>query len=139
VSVATTRKDPASARGLVSFPNALESTREGGMYVRLVVIDGQGLDWLQCAGGYHDVPEDGVFVGWGGRGAEKPKGGPEDWCYLLVATIGTTGWSGPQGSGDGYFAASYDDLTDGGKAFFDFVAETYAPEGRVYLQTWLDT
>jgi hypothetical protein len=55
-------------KGFVNFPTHLESTREGGMYVRLVVLDTEGdknwkHKWMSCCGGKQTCSIDNVFIG----------------------------------------------------------------------------
>ena len=58
--------------------------------------------------------------------------------YLVVMTIGSTGWSGYYEKKEQYWRASYADLTDEGKRLYNSIAEAY--DGYpIHLQTWLDT
>jgi hypothetical protein len=56
---------------------------------------------------------------------------------LAVLTIGATGWSPEFGATSWH--CTYADLTDEGKKLYDLIKALYAPQGVVYLLTFLDT
>ena len=59
--------------------------------------------------------------------------------YLAVLTIGSTGWSIYDDQADEYWLCTYSDLTTEGQALYDSLQQLYAPNGKLFLQTWLDT
>lgn len=143
-----------AVNGFVNFSvNSGEyvSSKEGGMFVRLVVIPPQTPDkWMMCCGGNNYVQYDESFIG---RSEEKrhfPKLDSVDYendavCvdsttsipYLAVLTIGSTGWSG-YNQGNGYWRCTYGDLTEAGKTLYNQLKQLYSG-CELVLQTWLDT
>ena len=62
----------------------------------------------------------------------------ESISYLVIITLGSTGWSGvDKETGDCWFA-TYDDLTIEGKTLYNNLEEIYKGH-LIQLQTWLDT
>lgn len=63
------RGDPDATVGFVNFPvQRFENTGEGGVFVRLVVIDSEGersftKKWPPCCGGYQEFTLDETFLG----------------------------------------------------------------------------
>jgi hypothetical protein len=63
----TRRGDPSVVVGMVKFPNDQPGTGEGGLFVRLVVLDTARersyMDrYVPCVGGYTAFMEDGLFI-----------------------------------------------------------------------------
>ena len=123
--------------GWVNFPvNDADytSSNEGGMFVRLVV---EGVEnFMVCCGGGNSFVEDEVLSGTDNNSVHSFL----DNCssdYLCIITLGSTGWSGWNDEA-GYWKCSYDDLTSDGKALYQHILALY-PEGKLTLQTWLDT
>jgi len=57
---------------------------------------------------------------------------------LAVLTIGATGWSPPP-EGNSTWRCTYADLTPAGKRLYKAVERLYAPNGALYLVTFVDT
>lgn len=148
--------------GYVKFPtDSLPSSNEGGMFVRLVVVDKFFLGdnntkkWILCSGGWQSFIYDEVYIGDDkplsaakGEGNEEQFHFPalfeddgldarnflsyESIPYLCVLTLGSTGWSNSK------WLCTYDDLTENGKRLYNLLQELY--DGcELVLQTWLDT
>jgi len=143
--------------GYVNFPmDRIESTKEGGCFVRLVVLDVADYDerWVPCCGGYQYFNYDECFLGDDQYvSPTTPSEGNDEvdvWKYypdlynevvegqwqsvrvLAVLTIGATGWS------SGEWRCTYADLTPEGKALYDSLQNLY-PGREVRLLTYLDT
>ena len=150
-------------RGVVDFPVKSQeylSSREGGMFVRLTVEMPEGHS--ACCGGQNHVIYDECLVGIDEAGIpasfrnpgnplrreesrlfpriNNHEGEPEE-CHSIglaaVITLGSTGWSG-YSQERGYWTCGYADLQPEGKAVYDALKSAY-PEGKISLQTWLDT
>ena len=131
--------------GWVNFPvNDADytSSNEGGMFVRLVV---EGVEnFMVCSGGGNSFVVDEVLSGTDNNSAHpfhEFHDGRYGWVcpdYLCVITLGSTGWSGWNDEAGHYWKCSYDDLTSDGKALYQHILALY-PEGKLTLQTWLDT
>jgi hypothetical protein len=136
--------------GLVNFPvddPKWKSTREGGMFVRLVVVPPEGLDALDypvCCGGLQHI----VYT----EDLIDPQLEKEHYLrleddkdsnqfisigYLAVLYLGSTGWSGADENGD-YWQCQGKDLSREGRKLMDLLSRLH-PKCRVQLQTWLDT
>ena len=137
-------------RGHVEFPvddPSYENTMEGGMFVRLVVLDDEDDTDLVCCGGANYVDDDETLIGDNyGRSPENVRTeifhspypeGVSDEC-LAVLTIGSTGWSGYDHAVNAYWRATVDDLTPEGKRLCCALEEAF-PRKRLRLLTWLDT
>lgn len=136
--------------GCVNFPvddERYTDTKEGGMFVRLVVED---YDLVVCAGGYQQIEYDEVLVGTD-KGDEIFEHFPhmEDKetstrrrlvsvDYACIITLGSTGWSGWNEEENRTFICTYEDLTESGKELYHMIRRLY-PNGTIVLQTWLDT
>jgi hypothetical protein len=133
--------------GLVRFPvedPKWQNTREGGMFVRLVVVPPKGLDYPICSGGlqhifYDKDPDESTKRQFPNR--ENVEMDPS-WRYLSIGYIavlylGSTGWSGADANGD-YWQCQRKDLTLDGRNLMDLMMVLH-PKCRVELQTWLDT
>ena len=127
--------------------DSYENTMEGGMFVRLVVLDDENDTELVCCGGENHIVEDEIIIGDNsGRTPEDvrqeifPSPYPEhvsDAC-LAILTIGSTGWSGYDHAVNAYWRATVDDLTPEGKRLCLALEEAF-PGKRIRLLTWLDT
>ena len=149
------RRRTSAVVGYVNFPmDRIESTKEGGCFVRLVVLDVEDHreKWVPCCGGYQYFRYDECFLGDDqyvppatppeGNNAFRWKyyslyndGDFEQWVsvnVLAVLTIGATGWS------SGEWRCTYADLTPEGKALYDSLQNLY-PGREVRLLTYLDT
>lgn len=131
-------------RGFVKFPvqdQRFTNTGEGGMFVRLVVVDpakGKDEDWMVCCGGYQCVTRDECVCDEEADKFHFPDQDPSSISYLNITTLGSTGWSGWDKAKECYWRCSYEDLTEEGKRLYDLIKSLY--QGcDLYLQTWLDT
>lgn len=153
------RRDPDAIVGYVNFPvNRIPSTGEGGLFVRLVVID-QDYKYMPCCGGYQSFQLDETFLGddlladvFNKTNLSISKelnliqktnlkyfpGLNEDGDnkyssipVLAVITIGATGWSGP-------WRCRFEDLTPEGQKLYRSLEQLY-PGCSLRLLTFLDT
>lgn len=148
----------SAVTGYVNFPiddPNYTNSREGGMFVRLVVMDkSMGNGWMQCCGGDNLCLYDEDFVGSDGGEDEAtlfPRMNDDiksddldfytkymSYPFLAVLTIGSTGWSGWNDFEGRQFVCTYNDLTEKGKRLYDSLKELY--KGcELRLLTWLDT
>lgn len=149
-------------RGFVNFPiddGSFTSTREGGTYVSLVVVDPNDLHmtkaWMLCCGGYQYIFHteelactckthmDGTVncqahwfpnIGANMRSTERYISRE----FLFAATIGSTSWTGYNTSTKEVWVCTYDHLTDDGKLLVAMVEKLY-PICTWHLLTWVDT
>ena len=159
----TSARRTGQVQGMVNFPvdsHQFPSTQEGGMFVRLLVEMPHGS--MLCGGGNNHIIYDECLVGIdttrqddGPNLSGSPlrreearlfphlddrNGRPEDHHSIGLAatiTLGSTGWSG-YNQDQGYWTCTYGDFRTEGKAVYDALKAAY-PEGRITLQTWLDT
>lgn len=163
------RRDENEVVGWVNFPiknPTFRNTKEGGMFVRLVVVDKTGLEnymkrWMPCCGGYQNFIMDESFIGddyFDSTGHEddpafeyhfpwyavkndeddNPSARYSSIDYLAIITLGATGWSGWNKILEAPWVCTYDDLTEEGKALYNQFKKLY-PGSTLFLQTWLDT
>lgn len=153
------RSDKTVIKGYVRWPTndpEYPHTGEGGMFVRLIVIDPKVLPhggdfyerWIPSTGGYHHVHLDECFCGddegskfffyenekelyFTGSG---PRGEGPHMTFSLLATIviGATGWS------NGSWYCTFNDLTAEGLLLVSAIRDLY-PGCAVKLLTFLDT
>lgn len=121
------------ARGCVRWPTSnpdYEDSGEGGLWVALVVFSG-GDSWRACCIDTQ-VP----------LGRFKNKRFMEPNCHsgtcgqLVLGSTNMALWNKRTGE---YFQATYDDLTEKGKALFDLVRDIHFPSCDVAIVTFLDT
>ncbi len=79
-----TRRDPYANSGWVNFPindNQYTNSKEGGLFVRLVVIDNKPYDnkWMICCGGLQHVFMDESYVG--NDKVAQPRDRLWDWVF----------------------------------------------------------
>lgn len=153
-------------RGFVKFPIGnpkYENTKEGGMFVRLVVEEGN--HWGRCNGGQNMIMMDETYLRDNNRrycnfrSLKKQQEFSDQYekyhfpninnkskfrsqfisrGYLTVMTIGTTGWSGWNKKYKEYWHCKVNNLTEDGKTIYDLMHFLY-PGCKIRLQTWLDT
>ena len=132
--------------GLVRFPvddPKWKNTREGGMFVRLVVVPPLDLDYPVCCGGLLHILADENLL----DPKEKehyPRLDDDNALdqfksigYIAVMYMGSTGWSGADLNGD-YWQCQSKDLTLDGRNLMDLMTVLH-PKCQVELLTWLDT
>jgi hypothetical protein len=150
------KRRTTEVRGWVNFPiqdPTWNDTREGGMFVRLVVEEPDCFAEMACCGGNNWVildetlPRD-VQREHFPRSEEASKSEEEDARllylkymsipYIAVLTIGSTGWSGWGKKTEAYWRCQFEDLTEEGKELYRSLQKLY-PKSRLSLLTFLDT
>ena len=154
------RRREKHVTGWVRFPvedPQWEFSREGGMFVRLMVIDGRNHKeehcWMECCGGTVEVQLDetpqvpdalmqrlwpGMFDGMGRHRTEPTPKNYNSVPCLATLVIGSTGWAGWSEEKNTYWTCTEDDLTEEGKALVASLRRLY-PGHELVLTTWLDT
>jgi len=155
--------------GWVNFPindPQWTNTNEGGMVVKLVVIEDEEIvdKWALCFGAQvYDICSeclvgDDKFSPCSSSNSSED----EDWIsnhfphlfsddmkissvekyisrdYLAAIVLGTTGWSGAKLDEGEYWKCTFDDLTEQGKALYKQIEMLY-PGAKLHLLTFLDT
>lgn len=151
------RRREKHVTGYVRFPvddPAWEFSREGGMFVRLMVpVFNRHPDaaWMECCGGLVQVQLDETAVFddelfrhlwprmFDANGEPREDHTPSDYLSvpcLTVVTLGSTGWAGHRNGN--YWRCGEKDLTDAGRQMVNLVRKLYPAHAPV-LTTWLDT
>lgn len=140
--------------GYVNFPvDRIPSTREGGVLVRLVVLDTAGDEeymhrYPPCCGGEVSFTRDECFLGDDLFNVSRDEAkfgacelryfpdidteGYQSREFLAVILLGATGWSSSE------WACTYEDLTEAGKSLYGSIQGLY-PGCELRLLTFLDT
>lgn len=145
-----------SVSGWVNFPvsdNRYEHTNEGGMVVKLVVLDNRDPDqaFPKCFGAEISEIYTETVVG-SDQGFQSGDYFPHIYSddmisdltrnasipSLAVLTLGTTGWSGYSKEEGNYWLCTFDDLTEDGKDLYRKIEALYAG-CKLHLLTVLDT
>lgn len=162
------RRRTNAVAGFVNWPLDRPSSGEGGMFVRLVVIDTRadadwGTKWVPCCGGYQSFLMDETFMGDDAFDRDYPSEGadPARWTERDEAFAACERRHFPHLKEDGpyqyhsreYLAVvtlgatgwsrsdwvcRYDDLTDRGRDLYNQIKSLYAG-AEIRLLTFLDT
>ncbi len=124
--------------GFVKFPvddPSYRDTREGGMYVRLVVREraGRSHSTFACHGGSNYYNRDGKLLYENKAPDALAEYRPE--AVPAVITLGSTSWSGWSDEKKEYFRCDYEDLAVEGKVLHKVLAVLF-PHCDVVIQTW---
>jgi len=153
-----------NSAGFVDFPvnnPAYEDTKEGGMIVRLVVL--QNRKWATCSDSEFITLCGNAFSGddvipnaLQARKYYFPNGDTSasnrygtifpvehliiEWSkpMLCSITVGTTTWCGLNNKSEKYWKCIKNDLTKRGLALYNLLQRLY-PKCKVRIQTWIDT
>lgn len=158
MKVANMARRTKNSYGWVRFPVDTPSSNEGGVFVKLWVVEPDDVQYQVCCGGqvFDCVQE--VFLG---SDKDPPPPTPDlytasldeykDHCnrlnewkdklfdpetgnttVLASVLLGSTGWSSSN------WLCTYDDLTEEGKSLYNSLAALY-PEAELHIVTFLDT
>ena len=157
MKVANMARRTKNSYGWVKFPINTPSSNEGGVFVKLWVIEPDDVQYQVCCGGqvFDCVQE--VFLGsdksarpelescagsldelqdysdrlneWKDKFFDPETGNTS---VLASVLLGSTGWSSSN------WLCTYDDLTEEGKSLYNSLAALY-PEAELHIVTFLDT
>jgi len=161
----TRRGDHTIVVGMVNFPTHLPSSREGGTFVRLVVIDTPGREnydnrYVPCCGGDTHFLMDESFLGddLSSDGSDMKEvedkyfpflnddtkeffndsDGKDRYRKYLSLDILTVVLMGATGWSSHEWRCTYSDLTEHGKRLYEMLQNTY-PKCELRLLTFKDT
>ena len=154
------RRREKHVSGWVRFPTddpAWRFSAEGGMFVRVMVVDGRDHKanqcWMECCGGPVTVTMDEtpqmpgeiekrlwprMFDANGDPREEAIASDFESVGCLAALVIGSTGWAGWSEEKGEYWQCTEDDLTPKGRKLIEALRALY-PGRELILTTWLDT